>query len=1567
MQKVLNKIFAAILTIILIGINFMPTLSYAVGEIEQNAKTSQENVEFNASINDAYETSINVNEEGKLKLNLKVLGTGYLKDAKVTLKDNNYKLIENEDMEIENGNTIKLNEINAGEVLNLEIPIKVNKEEKVLENEISRESTVTLNATYVNEKGKEKEISKELKLNLTWKAEASEKINQTLIKYIKFGGNKTMLSFKIEEGIENNAIPYNAKKLTVQVPMLNGVKPSNAIVIGDNIKYNYENNEITIEKENAADAEGKINWNSQDTYIITYIYETQDVPASIETNAVAIINVNEQEIKAETTENTYKLKEQIGSFVDIEISGTNELNKGYIYTNLNKADNKLETNFSTTYSANIGYKELVDKVIIKEQNPLLAGKEINAIKTKKVTIDRENLINVLGEDGKIKVSTQDGKEIGKFYQGLTEITTEETNLIFETTKPVQEGTLKINVEKALTDIQGYNRAKLMSIKEMKERATVETYNGENKISAQEETKTINLVEPTSEASIDVNVNNLSTVVTNQDVIITATLKTNSIQTALYENPKVKIILPEEIKSINLKEASLIYEEELVPTRFETIGNNIELDLSGIQTKYASQATSEGTVIRIVADLELDNLATSKQTNVKLAYLNGATNENKEIAKEINIVAPTEFITTNTIEVDGNKLTAQESEKTTKIKANEEQKEATISGTIINNLGIETKGITIVGKISSEEDTSIEVSLKSQVNIEGSNANIYYSKSSNEDINGNGWTKEASEDSKAFKAVLTDNLADKQKVNFNYKVSIPANVGYEKVAKSNYTVYYDNNAQEGNSKNTVTAKAVAMETGVPNPLKIETTIIDEGTKQEIAEGSDIKDGTYAKYKVKITNSGKETIKNVKLVLDYPDEVGLAKIEEDAGIKQFKVDKMTKRFTHNISEIKAGESKEFTDILAIIAGINDDSKKTVTLTSTATGDDVDGESKKTLQINAIKGDIGIIDYIVENELVSGDEFKYNLDIKNPNSDEKNNVQAIITIPEEFELKKVSDDKNYTYDENTHILTYTIPTLKGNASKRLTLTLQVKEQENDKTVKMEAKIKCDEMENEKQSPSVEYKLIAKMVTVTHTSNMTEGKLTDKDKLIYYIEVKNNTSENLVVNIMDKISSNLSVKNYTITDSNGERTIDYTGRTILEKISVEANKTGKIAIETSPYTLEKGKSLDVENTPKITVNDKNIEVRTLKHTVVGSSDHSSGNPDDWNDDNDNNDDLETEDGTYIINGIVWIDKNANGKKDEGEERLSGQTVSVYNNDTGKLALDVNQKELTTKTDNVGRYSFTNVVPGNYIVVIEYDNKVYEITTYKAQDLLESQDSDFIEAKLDGKDVATTNTIAVINSNIYNIDLGLVNRNRFDLKLSKTVNRITVTNTKDNVKTRIYDFDNKSIAKVELANKNIDTATVTIEYSIKVTNEGQVPGYAKSIVDYLPSGMTFNSELNTNWYVGNDGNAYSTSLSNTIINPGETKEIRLVLTRKMNDNNLGTIRNTAEILSSYNELGLEDIDSVAGNKKTGEDDMSSVDTIIGTATGKTTIAVLGITLGILSIIATAVYATKKYVINKIV
>ncbi|WP_292606005.1 hypothetical protein, partial [Methanobrevibacter sp. UBA188] len=92
---------------------------------------------------------------------------------------------------------------------------------------------------------------------------------------------------------------------------------------------------------------------------------------------------------------------------------------------------------------------------------------------------------------------------------------------------------------------------------------------------------------------------------------------------------------------------------------------------------------------------------------------------------------------------------------------------------------------------------------------------------------------------------------------------------------------------------------------------------------------------------------------------------------------------------------------------------------------------------------------------------------------------------------------------------------------------------------------------------------------------------------------------------------------------------------------------------------------------------------------------------------------------------------------------------------------------------------------------------------------------------------------------------------------------------------------------------------------------------------------MAFNADLNKDWYVTNDGKAYTTKLANTLIEPGETKEVMIILNKKITGENVGNIRNVVEIAEHYNEFGLEDINSTVENKQDGENDMSSSNTII--------------------------------------
>ena len=91
-----------------------------------------------------------------------------------------------------------------------------------------------------------------------------------------------------------------------------------------------------------------------------------------------------------------------------------------------------------------------------------------------------------------------------------------------------------------------------------------------------------------------------------------------------------------------------------------------------------------------------------------------------------------------------------------------------------------------------------------------------------------------------------------------------------------------------------------------------------------------------------------------------------------------------------------------------------------------------------------------------------------------------------------------------------------------------------------------------------------------------------------------------------------------------------------------------------------------------------------------------------------------------------------------------------------------------------------------------------------------------------------------------------------FDLSLRKWVTQAIVIDKDGNQQItetghQPYD-DPEQIVKVDLYRKSIYDVTVKFRYSIRVTNEGEIAGYAKEITDYVPEGLKFVAEDNPGW-----------------------------------------------------------------------------------------------------------------------
>ena len=204
-----------------------------------------------------------------------------------------------------------------------------------------------------------------------------------------------------------------------------------------------------------------------------------------------------------------------------------------------------------------------------------------------------------------------------------------------------------------------------------------------------------------------------------------------------------------------------------------------------------------------------------------------------------------------------------------------------------------------------------------------------------------------------------------------------------------------------------------------------------------------------------------------------------------------------------------------------------------------------------------------------------------------------------------------------------------------------------------------------------------------------------------------------------------------------------------------------------------------------------------------------------------------------------------------------------------------------------------------------------------------------------------------------------------FDLALRKWVTQaIVIENGKETITQTGHtaEMDPEPVVKVELNRHNLDNIEVKFRYSIRVTNEGEIAGYATEITDYVPEGLRFVAEDNPGW-TDEGNNVISTRLlENTLLQPGESAEVSVLLTWINGQDNMGLKTNTAEISEDDNDKDVPDRDSTPDNQKPGEDDIDDAPVILSVSTGQVRIYY---TLGfmILITIGGGVFLIKKFVL----
>ena len=1611
LKKILEKVIAIILIMVLTSLNFIylgsTVVSYAIGVLDDT--TNSENVKFMAYFKTTDNQNVNVKEEKineeniKLYLSVAVENNGYF-NGNIEFLDNNFSLKnikKNEKINKIDGNKIVLNQIIAGETAELELGIEAKKGEVIDASLLNMESKIKLTGTYTNSNAKKIEIdaTKTVQLILEDPYEKNEgaEIKAELITnkiYNIDGTNKRIIQVKVKSKLEGNKYPVKETKIEMGVP--EGTEEVKVITIGtkatngkgaeefteDNWEYVKEEKKVRVKIENKEE-DGKISWNkeAEDVIVVTYILpekaEVTNKEIKIE-EGIKLYNRGETEKKAE---GQVKIEEDKDGTIEVETKNEEkEIYKGKIYS-------KEEREIKTKEEINVNYAELVEGIeVVEKQATYENGKtELTAnVEYKTTKIDKEKMEEVLGQEGIIEIEDQNGRNIGKITTG-TEVNAEgkieikyETGvkgIRIKTSKPEKTGTIEIEHTKAIKG-EEYTKEEIQGLNKIKEEVVLVN----NKATYRNE---IELKETTTKAKMKINKKSITTVTENKGIEIKATLETNKEKYDLYKNPTIKIELPKEVESVKVNSINLLYEEELKIKNAQLTENEgrkvIEVTLEEEQTGYIKSEVSEGATVIINANVTLNKKIASSTEKVRMTISNenAITYENNPIEKDIEIIAPTGMIVSNTME--GQTSIGKEKTKTELIGVSETEKEKNVDIEIINNNGGKTKDIKIVGSFpTAGKENTINTQVTKEINVKGVNAKVYYSTVENateEKTEANGW-KETIEDSKSVKSYLIEipEMEQGVKAIASYGIEIPANLGYNQKAYEGYNVTYTNDLTK--QTNEVEATTLGVTTGNGPELKATLTAFVGG--EELKDGDTVMAGETITYKVKVENSGTEEARNVKIKNQtiYP------------------YDSISKKDNQEVTDEKSSIIKDGKDIIIDKVAVNSSNEieENIELSQDIISDtNIELVSNIIYNENIIDcnkiclktGEVGLVLDLSQNGEIDANgndtgEKKENLSLTVNSSANLTLYIANVTeqAKENIEVNIINDEGLETQicypkiiDENGNELDSKELSINGNkvivnkieALQVYSIQMQIiATKENDEYLRISAKAISNS--NTYRSNQLKYKIFKEDVSISMSSENANKYVKDNDSISYKIRLKNNGSSNMEgIQLYQKLSPFLEIisikengnviekgengnfTKYNISLKSGEAK-EYVINTIVQK-GTQKNEIFKISsiatvlygigymedTEEVVHYIEALSKEDDNNKDNNQDDNKGDNNQDNKDNDNNKDDNKNNNNDNKNNNNDNND----ENKTYSIVGNVWIDKNADGERQANEQNLNGVKVYLINAQNNELIKNSDGKNIDAITDEQGFYRLEKINKGKYLVIFEFDNQKYIVTKYQAEGVSETKNSDAILNKLningEEKEVANTNIISINAESIANIDLGLVEKKDFNFSLEKTISKVMVKNAGG---TKTYNINNKTTAKVELRAKYMKNTNMVVEYQIKVTNNGEVDGYVKNIVDYLPNGMKFSSELNTDWYL-KDNNLYNVSLANEKIKPGESKIITLILTKVVNSENAEIINNKAEIYDIYNEFGFEDSNSTPGNKLNDEDDMGSADLIITVATGK--------------------------------
>jgi len=1619
-NKVLKAVIviALIITLTLVDFIFLGKnlITYAVENLDNS--TNNSNVKFAAyfKTEEKEKTSqIEYQMDGKeikLYMEVAVENNGYF-DGVIILENNNFTLkpesLDEEIGKVE-GNTINLNRVRSGDKLEIEVEIEPITGIYYLESMLNQESTLKIVGNYYEEsteKSTKIETEKKVTLALVPPAELETTLNAKVItnRIYKIGdANKRIVQIELKSTVVENAYPI--KTTTFELTLPEGVEELQVISKGtyatnglaeakleeSNYEYNVESKILKILIENPIREDGKISWQEDaiDNIIVTLILgEEQELGEEY----IAKTNVEfygEEEI-VKQKEVTYNLTEQADGIIRTSVENDENIYKGQLYLTQEKEYNST-TNIEVNYANIEESASIQEKFIYKTEDD---SEELEAnILYKSTTISKAEFDKILGEEGSLIIKDQDGNEITKITKDteanengniIVSYTGEVRNLTIQISKAVETGIIRLNHVKAIKESE-FTKEQITELKHLVEQATVKYSTAEHTFKNEIELEGTETV-----AELIIEPKTLSTAAVNESVKFAVTLRTDSEKYDLYKNPTLTIKLPEGVTKVsNIETVPLYLDDFTVDTKYNSDTREIVIKLTGEQTKYNGRNTNG--YIEILADIKLNEKEPSKQEKVSLTYKNenavaykngGKTEVTVQISGYSGLIA---FNSITNHNLKTNSVSSKE-EKVGSLKMHQDATEANFEIVLVNNTGEDIQDATVFGNLPVQGNfkigektfnNAINATLKSTINTNGVGT-VYYTANKNATLDlenaENGWNTNLSEVENPVLYMIVLGTMNKES-NFvaDYTMNIPENLQYNQEMKTTYVANYETSI----SSKTVEPEAVGLETG-----KVQVSLEAEVIGEKLEDGDTVRAGEVIRYKVTATNTGSTNAENVELSALVPEGTVYVKPMEDFEYTQpyslyYEEDESTESVVGTVELLQSNQTLTYEYEVRVKSDIT--SGKAVNKATVTYNDDIEVSSKE-ISNNLESGDIRVtIKRRTDTSTIlqPGLDVQYYIIIENISNNTVKDVNVNINLPEEIEFLNAFLTSNRDIEVTDNNIT--IASMEPNEANVYYAAMKVKK-DVISTVDVVLTVTAEQNAVKYRSNAYDDKIYGYDIQMEIEATREKEYLDAGEIIEYNVEIKNNSEiSTSFYEFKIEIPYQLTIQKIEIDGK--ESAIESRNISMLLDMEAKSSKNIKITavVNYNPFREE---IEEISTVAKILymAQEKIVSEPIIHYLDSILPDPPVVEPEEPDEPiepekpDEPTEPIEPEKpdnpeipqdpviNKYTISGKAWIDQNQDGELNEEDTILKDINVKLLNVSNNKFVRDSEDKrDLIVTTGESGEYVFENIPEGNYIVVFEYDITLFKPTTYKKNNVGEDKNSDVISKTLTinqmEKQYAATDEIE-LKQNISNIDLGLIFIKKFDIELDKYISKIIVQTSKD---TTTYNYQNKDFAKVEIPAKQIVGSSMIVQYTIKVTNIGDVDAYINKIADYMPTGFKFSSELNTDWYE-DDGVLYTNKLLNEPITPGESVELTLTLTKNKTDGNAELINNMAEISEAYNIYGITDINSKYGNTNKDENDLGSADLLISIQTGSL-INYISLVFSMLAIIGVAAYMINKRILK---